>query len=335
MTPSAKTTSAISSSPTAAAMNDRRTTSTRNPSGARRRHEAALRGTYLRERSHPHAQMTRLQVGPQPLRAQLAPEAAELPPAERRLQVGGVVDVDPDRTRLHPLGERPRALEVLAVHICREPVGPGVGGREQRPVVGRLVHGGDRPERLLGHDAGAERHVVNHRRREECAAVEAVAAERLAANDHPPTAAARSRTASPSTGPYSTSASTPWPIRMVSTVPRSASTNSPCTRRSTRMRLTAMQIWPMFENERRAAARAASSTSASPSTTNGVWPPSSSESRLMSSDAARMIARPVAVEAVAVTSRTPGCETSRSPVPAPGPGRSASTPAGTPASTSS
>ena len=149
-------------------------------------------------------------------------------------------------------------------------------------------------------------------------------------------AAARSRTASPSTGPYSIPGSIPWPIRIGSTAAASASTKSACRASATSTRLTAMQIWPMLENERRAAAVAASSTSASPRTTNGVWPPSSSDTRVSRSAAERMIARPVAVDAVAVTSRTAGCETRRRrPCRGPSPGRSASTPGGSPASTSS
>jgi hypothetical protein len=64
--------------------------------------------------------------------------------------------------------------------------------------------------------------------------------------------------------------STPWPIRMLSTDSRSASTKSRCTESATSSRLTAMQIWPMFENDRRAAAAAASSTPASSRTMKGV-----------------------------------------------------------------
>ncbi len=58
---------------------------------------------------------------------------------------------------------------------------------------------------------------------------------------------------------------------------------------ATMMRFTAMQIWPMLEKDRRAAATAASIGSASSRTMKGHWPPSSSSMRFRLPADARMM----------------------------------------------
>ena len=84
-------------------------------------------------------------------------------------------------------------------------------------------------------------------------------------------------------------------------------------------------------------AEAAASTSpTSASTTCGLLPPSSSETALTSvSPIARSSDRPTSVDPVNAILSTPGCRASASPITAPGPVTTFSTPSGSPASAAS
>ncbi len=89
-----------------------------------------------------------------------------------------------------------------------------------------------------------------------------------------------------------------------------------------------MQSCPEFQN---AASRMPSATafgSASSKITIGALPPSSRCTRFNVSDALRAIALPVDTSPVSDTSRTSGCDTSRSPTGTPSPVTTFSTPAG-------
>ncbi len=100
------------------------------------------------------------------------------------------------------------------------------------------------------------------------------------------------------------------------------------------MRLIAMQICPWWRNLPNTAAFTACSRSASPSTTNGLLPPSSSATCLRCAPplAMRPMLRPTGVDPVKVTRPGTGCSTKASPISLPGPTTTLNSPAGSPAS---
>src|SRR3954453_4881535 len=79
----------------------------------------------------------------------------------------------------------------------------------------------------------------------------------------------------------------------------------------------------------------AAPTSAAAQTITGSDPPGSSESRLSAGPGRPAIRRPTGGHPVKATRRTAGCETSASPISAPRPVTTVSTPSGTPASENS
>jgi hypothetical protein len=103
--------------------------------------------------------------------------------------------------------------------------------------------------------------------------------------------------------------------------------------RSTRMRERAQQSCPALPNTAIGAEDAAFSRSASAKTTLADFPPSSSVTRLIVSEARAAMRRPTAVEPVNATFATSGCSTIRSPTTRPDPTTTLKTPSGTPAST--
>ena len=100
---------------------------------------------------------------------------------------------------------------------------------------------------------------------------------------------------------------------------------------STRSRVPAEQIWPVFSVKPAAIVAAAASRSASAKTTCGDLPPSSSVTGTSRSAAARATARPVATEPVKPIRRTRRSSTSAAPASAPVPVTTLSRPAGSPA----
>ncbi|KAG1081103.1 hypothetical protein G6F40_015627 [Rhizopus arrhizus] len=79
----------------------------------------------------------------------------------------------------------------------------------------------------------------------------------------------------------------------------------------------------------------ARSTSQSSSTITGDLPPNSSDTRFMSSIAARPISLPTSVEPVNAILSMPGCATSAAPAVSPRPVITLTTPGGKPASSAS
>ncbi len=140
--------------------------------------------------------------------------------------------------------------------------------------------------------------------------------------------------ASSMTGPTSTPASLPRPTRSFATAAVNRVTNasapSPCsTPSSTMNRLAATQVCPALRNLATSAPATAASMSASDSTTNGALPPSSSDTRLMSSAAPRRLSRPTSVEPVKPILRIAGAAIRRAPARAPSAaGTTLTTPAG-------
>ena len=88
--------------------------------------------------------------------------------------------------------------------------------------------------------------------------------------------------------------------------------------RCTYRREPAVQTWPWLKKIAAAAPCTARSTSQSSSTITGDLPPSSSDTRFMSSTAARPISLPTSVEPVKAILSTPGCATSAAPAVSPG-----------------
>ena len=119
-----------------------------------------------------------------------------------------------------------------------------------------------------------------------------------------------------------------------------ATSASPCATfwyrpRCTYRREPAVQTWPWLKKIAAAAPRTARSTSQSSSTITGDLPPSSSDTRFMSSTAARPISLPTSVEPVKAILSTPGCATSAAPAVSPRPVTTLTTPGGKPASSTS
>ena len=101
------------------------------------------------------------------------------------------------------------------------------------------------------------------------------------------------------------------------------------------MRLRAQQSCPVLAKTLIGDSAAARSQSASAKTMFGDLPPSSSDTRLMSSAASFMIVVPTSVEPVKPIFRTSGWVASAWPASAPLPGNTCSTPSGRPASCAS
>ena len=98
------------------------------------------------------------------------------------------------------------------------------------------------------------------------------------------------------------------------------------------MRRVAVHFWPADQNAPAYAASTARPRSASAITISGLWPPSSSWTRLPSFVASSRTEWPVATEPVNEIARTRGSRTSAAPTVEPRPVRTLSTPAGSSAS---
>ena len=98
------------------------------------------------------------------------------------------------------------------------------------------------------------------------------------------------------------------------------------------MRRVAVHFWPADQNAPAYDASTARSRSASAITISGLWPPSSSCTRLPSFVASSRTELPVATEPVNEIARTRGSRTSAAPTTEPRPVSTLSTPAGSSAS---
>src|SRR5438128_7376921 len=119
--------------------------------------------------------MLRFEIRLQPLGSHLAADAALFPAAEGGCQLGDVVDVDADATKLQLLGDQERLPEILAEDIGDESVLRAVGTPDdlvERGEAGDWRHG---PEGLLAHGPGLVWHVGEDGRLVEMALQEAVA----------------------------------------------------------------------------------------------------------------------------------------------------------------
>src|SRR2546429_96275 len=131
------------------------------------------------------------------------------------------------------------------------------------------------------------------------------------------------------------SGSRPGPCFIPAAVLASLSANSSCIFCSTKRRVPAQHTCPAQKKTPSNAPCTAASESASLKTMLGDLPPSSSDTRLSVDAVSRWISFPTSVEPVKAILSTMGWRTSAPPAVGPKPGTMLTTPAGTPASSSS
>src|SRR6266851_6061947 len=130
---------------------------------------------WLGSGAEPDSNVLRFEICLQALGSHLAADTALLPAAERGCQLGDVIDVDADSTKLQLLGDQERLPEVLAEDVRDESVLRAVrspDGLVERGEAGDWRH---RPERLLAHGARFVRNVGEDSRLVEMALLEEVA----------------------------------------------------------------------------------------------------------------------------------------------------------------
>src|SRR5690242_11141959 len=132
-------------------------------------------------------------------------------------------------------------------------------------------------------------------------------------------------------GPMSVASSRGSPWRSAAARAVNRAVNSPAIASSTSSLVPARHTCPALSNLP-TACPTARSRSASANTSNGDFPPSSSETGVSCPPAAAATCRPVAPEPVKATRATPGCATSGAPASAPRPWTTLNTPSGRPAS---
>src|SRR5690348_2100730 len=132
-------------------------------------------------------------------------------------------------------------------------------------------------------------------------------------------------------GPMSVASSRGSPWRSAAARAVNRAVNSSAIASSTSSLVPARHTCPALSNWP-TACPTARSRSASANTSNGDFPPSSSETGVSCPPAAAATCRPVAPEPVKATRATPGCATSGAPASAPRPWTTLNTPSGRPAS---